>query len=342
MGEEIIDSLRRVRHAEEKRYRAEHPGEGLRERKRRLTRHLISDAATAMFASRGFDAVKVSEIADRVNVSMKTLYNYFPTKESMVLDDADELIDGLAAALRDRQAGMSITDAFVGALEASMYGFDLLDDELAAHVATTFAAMVKQTPALHAHWLEIQDRLARVAAEQLALQAGTEPTDPEPTVAGWALAGLVQVDMDSRVRHIRAGRRGAQLRDAVAGDVRQAAELLETGLASLSRGTQPAGATARDDTWPRWSPASDAGWSSDRRRMPRPAGQIPRSRPGVRDGQHRPADWRVDRDGRVQLARRDAITNYLHARRGDNPRKTAASNRQPLLRRNERRLPAGP
>jgi AcrR family transcriptional regulator len=241
MGEEIIDSLRRVRHAEEARYRAEHPGEGLRERKRRLTRHLISDAATAMFASRGFDAVKVSEIADRVNVSMKTLYNYFPTKESMVLDDADELIESLAAALRDRQAGMSITDAFVGALEASMHGFDLLDDELAAHVATTFAAMVRQTPALHAQWLEIQDRLARVTAEQLALQAGTDPTDPQPAVAGWALAGLVQVDMDSRVRHIRAGRRGAQLRDAVASDVRQAAELLETGLASLSSGTQTGG-----------------------------------------------------------------------------------------------------
>jgi AcrR family transcriptional regulator len=242
MGEEeIIDSLLRVRHAQERRYRAEHPGEGLRERKRRLTRHLIADAATAMFASRGFDAVKVSEIADRVNVSMKTLYNYFPTKESMVLDDADELIEDLATALRDRQAGMSITDAFVGALEASMSGADLLDDELAAYVATTFAAMVRQTPALHAHWLEIQDRLARVAAEQLALQAGTEPADPEPLIAGWALAGLVQVDMDSRARHIRAGRRGAQLRDAVARDIRQAAELLETGLASLSRGPQADG-----------------------------------------------------------------------------------------------------
>jgi AcrR family transcriptional regulator len=245
MGEEIIDSLRRVRHAEETRYRAEHPGEGLRERKRRLTRHLISDAATAMFASRGFDAVKVSEIADRANVSMKTLYNYFPTKESMVLDDADELIENLATALRDRQVGTSITDAFVAALEANMYEFDLLDDELAAYVAATFAAMVTQTPALHAHWLEIQDRLARVAAEHLALQAGTEPTDPAPMVAGWALAGLVQVDMDSRARHIRAGLRGAQLRDAVADDVRQAAELLETGLASLSRCTQTGGPGCR-------------------------------------------------------------------------------------------------
>jgi AcrR family transcriptional regulator len=241
MGEEIIDSLRRIRHAEETRYRAEHPDEGLRERKRRLTRHLIADAATAMFASRGFDAVTVSEIADRANVSMKTLYNYFPTKESMVLDDADELIDGIAAALRDRPAGMSITDAFTGALEAGLDGFDLLDDELAAYVATTFAAMVTQTPALHAHWLETQDRLARVAAEQLALQAGLDPADPGPAVAGWALAGLVQVDMDSRVRHIHAGRRGAQLRDAIAGDVRRAADLLETGLASLARGTQAGG-----------------------------------------------------------------------------------------------------
>jgi AcrR family transcriptional regulator len=236
-GEEIIDGLRRVRDAEEKRYRAEHPAEGLRERKRRLTRQLIADAAMAMFASRGFDAVKVSEIADRVSVSMKTLYNYFPTKESMVLDEADELIEDLAAALRNRQAGTSITDAFVVALEASMRGFDLLDDELAASVATTFAAMVQQTPALRAHWLGIQDRLARVAAEQLALQAGAGPADPGPAIAGWALAGLVQVDMDSRVRHIRAGRRGAQLAGAVASDVRQAADLLETGLASLVSST---------------------------------------------------------------------------------------------------------
>ena len=240
MGEEIIDSLRRVRRVEEARVRARHPGEGLRERKRRLTRHLISDTATAMFASRGFDAVKVTEIADRANISMKTLYNYFPTKESMVFDDADELIEDVAAALRDRPDEMSITDAFVGALQANMYGYDLLDDELAASVATTFAAIVRQTPALHAHWLEIQDRIARAAADQLALQAGTEPTDPRAALAGWALAGLVQVDMDSRVRHIRAGRRGVQLRQAVAGDVRQAAKLLETGLASLPRRTRAA------------------------------------------------------------------------------------------------------
>jgi hypothetical protein len=95
--------------------------------------------------------------------------------------------------------------------------------------------------ALHAHWLEVQDRLAHVAAEQLAMQAGIAPTDPQPALAGWALAGLVQIDMDSRMRHIRAGRRGAQLRDVVAADVRRAAALLEAGLATLGDSTQTGG-----------------------------------------------------------------------------------------------------
>ncbi len=237
-SEGIIERLGRVRQARETRYRAERPDEGLRARKRRLTRHLISDTATAMFASRGFDAVKVSEVADRANVSLKTLYNYFPTKESMVLDDTDTLVKGVATALHDRQAGVPITEVFVSALTANMDGFDLLDDELAAYVATTFGTLVKQTPALHAHWLESLDHIANAATEQLALQAEIDPTDPALTVAGRALVGLVQVDMDSRTRHIHAGQRGAQLRDAVSHDVHQAALLLETGLASLNHDTQ--------------------------------------------------------------------------------------------------------
>ena len=62
------------------------PGEGLRERKKRLMRQQLSDTATAMFLERGFDAVRVAEVAEACGVSEKTVFNYFPTKESLVLD----------------------------------------------------------------------------------------------------------------------------------------------------------------------------------------------------------------------------------------------------------------
>ena len=240
MGESIAAIMRRARQTEEARYRAAHPEEGLRERKRRATRQLISDAATVMFASRGFDAVKVAEIADRVGVSEKTIYNYFPNKESMVLDTADALVDGVAAALRDRPPGTSITEAVVGALAADMENVDLVDDDLAEFVPR-FVAMIEQTPSLHAHWLQVHDRLARVATEELAAQAGLSPRDPEPLMAGRALVGLVAVGMESRVHHIRDGLRGAALRAQVIEDVRRAARLLDAGLGSLDRRSQTGG-----------------------------------------------------------------------------------------------------
>src|ERR1039458_7118677 len=91
-GERMAELMRQARRAQNAWHHSQDPDEGLRGRKRRITRQLISDAATVMFAARGFDNVRVSEVADRVGVSEKTIYNYFPTKESLVLDTADEAI----------------------------------------------------------------------------------------------------------------------------------------------------------------------------------------------------------------------------------------------------------
>lgn len=229
MGDTMASVMRRVRRAQEQWYRAQHPDEGLRERKRRLTRQLISDAATALFASRGFDEVKVAEVARRVGVSEKTIYNYFPTKESMVLDSADEMVEGIAAALRERAPGESITAAVVRALTGETARFDFDIDGLAEAVPA-FVAMIEQTPALHAAWLEIHARLAQVVTEELAVEAGVDPRDPEPMIAGRALVGLGEVGMQSRVRHTQDGLRGDALREAVLADVERAARLLDTGL----------------------------------------------------------------------------------------------------------------
>src|SRR5580692_6816233 len=80
-------------------------GEGLRERKKRLMRQQLSDTATAMFLDRGFDGVRVAEVAAACGVSEKTVFNYFPVKEALVMDRLEGTLAALRTGLGDRGQG---------------------------------------------------------------------------------------------------------------------------------------------------------------------------------------------------------------------------------------------
>src|ERR1700733_14288909 len=75
--------------------------EGLRERKKRLMRQQLSDTATAMFLDRGFDGVRVAEVGAACGVSEKTVFNYFPVKEGLVMDRLEAALSALSTALSD-------------------------------------------------------------------------------------------------------------------------------------------------------------------------------------------------------------------------------------------------
>jgi AcrR family transcriptional regulator len=60
---------------------------GLRERKKRETRRSISDIATTLFMSKGFDNTTIAEIAEAAGVSPQTVANYFPTKTDLFFDE---------------------------------------------------------------------------------------------------------------------------------------------------------------------------------------------------------------------------------------------------------------
>src|SRR6476661_3304092 len=77
---------------------------GLRERKKARTREALHDAAMDLFSRHGFDGTTVEEIADACEVSPRTFFRYFPTKEDVLFADADARRDRLLAVLAERPA----------------------------------------------------------------------------------------------------------------------------------------------------------------------------------------------------------------------------------------------
>ena len=211
------------------------PAEGLRARKKRLMRQQLSDTATRMFLDRGFDAVRVAEVAEACGVSEKTVFNYFPTKESLVLDRLDVTMASLRTGLADPavspvQAALRILDHELSGMTSWLTGQD--DPVLAARAIRRFGDLIRATPSLRAYQSDMMDQFVSVAAEILATRAGMTPDDPEPQIAARALLGLWHVQADSLRKHLSGA--PAQVHEMVTADVRRAAALIEGGLRSFA------------------------------------------------------------------------------------------------------------
>src|SRR5690242_10434744 len=86
--------------------------EGLRERKKRQTRDTIATTAMGLFLARGFDDVTVAEVAAAADVSEKTVFNHFPTKEDLVFARGDDRLEARAEAIRTRMPGVPLARLF--------------------------------------------------------------------------------------------------------------------------------------------------------------------------------------------------------------------------------------
>jgi AcrR family transcriptional regulator len=90
----------------------EGPTEGLRARKKRAAREAIAATARRLFAERGFDAVTVAEVAAAADVSEKTVFNHFATKEDLAFAGRERGLTQFVAAIADRPPGRSVLDVF--------------------------------------------------------------------------------------------------------------------------------------------------------------------------------------------------------------------------------------
>ncbi|HET8951537.1 MAG TPA: TetR family transcriptional regulator, partial [Solirubrobacteraceae bacterium] len=136
---------------------------GLRERKKLQTRRAIAETARALFVERGFDAVKVAEIAAAADVSQKTVFNYFPTKEDLVFWRLAAFEEEILGAIRERAAGESALAAF-RRFVLTPRGLIDDDDPAAREALLGLTRMITASPALLAReqqvFLAFTDSLA--------------------------------------------------------------------------------------------------------------------------------------------------------------------------------------
>jgi AcrR family transcriptional regulator len=124
---------------------------GLRERKKARTREALQEAAMGLFTRQGFDRTTVEEIADACEVSPRTFFRYFPTKEDVLFADADTRRDCLLAVLAEQPADMPTFAVLEAAMRALAANYR---DDRAALVARF--KVVQESPQLQAYKAEHQ------------------------------------------------------------------------------------------------------------------------------------------------------------------------------------------
>lgn len=201
----------------------------LRERKKRQTRQAISDAATELFAERGFESVTIDEVAAAANVSKGTVFNYFTCKEDLLFDEVDAAEARLVRAVRERAPDESIVAAVrrhvLAATERMCSGERPWIDVVARLVAAS--------PALQAREGQIYDRFALTLAGILREETGAREGDCRPYVAAHALVGVQRAVVESARVRVLAGR-NARLAPALLREAERGFALLEHGLPTLT------------------------------------------------------------------------------------------------------------
>ena len=133
----------------------------LRERKKLRTRQALIDTALELFGERGFDAVTLNELCDAVEVSKRTFFRNFSSKEDVALAPTQDLWAAFLDALEECPAdGRTLIALFEDALVAAI---DRMDADGWAERALASRRLAGRTPSMDAHGLAFCDRTSRAA-----------------------------------------------------------------------------------------------------------------------------------------------------------------------------------
>jgi AcrR family transcriptional regulator len=167
----------------------------LRERKKLATRRALRRVALDLVAERGFVHVTVEDIAEAADVSPRTFFNYFPSKEAALFGaDPDR-----AKALRERLVRQAPGESALEALRVVLVDESRAVAEELGDLGGDPADWLRRMKAAHvdphlraasaAHMALVECVIADALAERL----GTDPErDPYPVLLAAAATGVMR------------------------------------------------------------------------------------------------------------------------------------------------------
>jgi AcrR family transcriptional regulator len=153
---------------------------GLRERKKQQTRETIARAAHELFAERGYHATTLPDIAQAADVSTRTIFAYFPSKEDILFSEFAVLKEALARALAERPEGEEALET-VRHFILSSHGME--KSELEEQLSRCVASDETLRSHLRARLGQLEDLIAAAIAKDI----GAPKDDLRPHVVAASL-----------------------------------------------------------------------------------------------------------------------------------------------------------
>ncbi len=163
---------------------------GLRERKKQRTRETIARVAVELFSERGYHATTLPDIAEAADVSTRTIFAYFPSKEDILFCDFPELKEALARALAERPDGQ---DALETVREFILASHEVKTSELDQRRHCVIESDETLRSHLRARLAEIEGLIAAAIAHDL----GASDDDVRPRVVAASLIAAFEGLRDS-------------------------------------------------------------------------------------------------------------------------------------------------
>lgn len=161
--------------------------ESLRERKKLRTRRNLVEAALRLFDEKGYEQTSVAEIAAAAEVSTKTFFNYFPSKEAVIFADSSVRLETAIEVIHDRRPNEPLSALVVRIVEA-LVKRSLVYGLPSKELIPVRARLAMTVPSLQARALHIMFDAQRQVAE--ALQKAY-PDELDPVTAGAVIGCLV-------------------------------------------------------------------------------------------------------------------------------------------------------